>query len=283
MVIERRFISVNGIRTHFIESGQGYPLVLVHGLGASSISWSENVDPLSRHYRVIALDVPGHGDSEKPDNVRYNMYSGANFLDAFLDTLSIPRATIVGNSAGGLIAAQFAISKPQRLDALVLVDTGGLGRELRWFLRFASLPILGEFLENTSVRNTRALLRSIFYAPRPMEDGLLQELMRVRNLPGAKTAALECIRSHINLWGMKRDSVLTEKLRSLSMPLLIVWGEEDQIIPVSHARRAMELLPQAVVRIIPRCGHWPQMERPDEFNQIVVNFLQGSLIRAAGR
>ena len=130
-------------------------------------------------------------------------------------------------------------------------------------------------LEASNVRNTRALVNSIFYEPMPLNDGLVRELMRVRNLPGAKRAVLKAIRSSINLWGLKKKTEVLDQLRGLSIPLLIVWGEKDRILPVSHAYKAKEALPKAKVHVLERCGHWPQMERAEEFNSILLEFLQG--------
>jgi 4,5:9,10-diseco-3-hydroxy-5,9,17-trioxoandrosta-1(10),2-diene-4-oate hydrolase len=186
-------------------------------------------------------------------------------------------ASLVGNSAGGLLSANFALAYPDRVNRLALVDAAGLGRELAPFLRLASVPLLGELLETPNVRNTRALMKSIFYTPRPLTDGLAQELMRVRNLPGAKRAVLRAIRRGVNLLGLRRELVVLHNLGRIRVPLLIVWGREDRVIPVAHALRAAREVPNCKVYIFPRCGHWPQMERAKEFNRLLLQFLEGRL------
>ncbi|MFQ5861447.1 MAG: alpha/beta fold hydrolase, partial [Dehalococcoidia bacterium] len=203
-------IEVNGIGLHYLVAGEGPPVLLLHGLGASSVVWWENIVPLSQHFQVYALDLPGHGDSEKPRHIDYSPWAAPRLIQEFLGALGIQRASLVGNSAGGLLAVTFARSFPEWLERLVLVDTAGLGRELPWFLRFASLPLLGELLERPNVRNTQNLLRSVLYNPRSVSDGLVTELMRVRNLPGAKQAVLQSLRKGVNLLGLRRHYLMLE-------------------------------------------------------------------------
>ena len=253
---------------------EGPPLVLVHGLGASMEVWGENIAPLAQHHTVYALDLPGHGKSDKPRGIGYDAVSGAHFLVRFMDAVGVPTVTLMGNSAGGLITAICAVIYSQRVERLVLVDAAGLGRQMVWFLRFASLPIIGELLYIPNVRNASNLIKGVFYRPRPMVDDLVAELVRTRNTPDVKAAALSALRSGVNLWGLRKSMMVLDPIKGLAKPLLIVWGREDRIIPASHAERAARVLPDDVVHIIPQCGHWPQMERPEEFNPLVLRFLR---------
>lgn len=181
-------------------------------------------------------------------------------------------ATLIGNSAGGLLAALCALSYPEQL---VLVNTAGLGRELSWFLRLASLPFIGELLYTPNVRSTRNLAKSVFYDPRSVNDDVVNELVAVRNLPEAKMAVLKGLRSGIGPLGLRKYMMVLPKLRGLERPLLLVWGREDRIIPVSHAYKAARVLPHCELHVIPHCGHWPQMERPAEFNRLVLDAING--------
>ena len=260
-----------GVR--YVSEGKGPAVVLVHGLGASLSVWGENVGPLARGRAVYAVDLPGHGKSEKPGTLRYDAVAGAHFLVGLMDTLGLGSATLIGNSAGGLIAAVCALTYPRRVDGLVLVDSAGLGREMAWFLRLASLPVLGELMHLPNVRSTAAMMRSIFHQPRQIQEALAEDLMRARNDPRAKRSTLEAARSAISLMGLRSRMLVLHKLRDFLKPLLIVWGEEDRILPVSHARRAARALPHIPVHVIPGCGHWPQMEKAPEFNALVGGFL----------
>ena len=270
------FVEVQGLKVHYTIEGTGPAVIMVHGLGASMVTWASNIAPLASYYRVCALNLPGHGDSDKPPDLAYDSIAGAHFLDHFMKAMEMERATLIGSSAGGLIAAQCALRYPQRVEKLILVDSGGLGRTIAWFLRLISLPILGELLETPSIRNNTNLMKSIFYEPSAMDDRVFQELLRVRNLPGAKKAVIKAIRASINLWGLRKHLLILHALKKLTTPLLSVWGEEDRIIPVAHAHNATLTLPNARVHIIPRCGHLPQMEKAPEFNQLVLDFLRDS-------
>ena len=254
--------------------GEGPAVVLLHGLGASLAVWNENIIPLAEEHTVYAVDLPGHGKSDKPNEIGYDAFSGAHFLAQFMDTLGISTATLVGNSAGGLIAALFALSYPQRVGRLALVDSAGLGRQIAWFLRFSSLPLLGEVLHTPNVHSTKHLIKSLFYRPRPVDEALVRELMQVRNIPAAKRAALEAIRSGVNLWGLQKNTMVLSRLKHYPRPLIIIWGQEDRILPVAHAHRAAKVLSHGNVHVIPRCGHWPQLERPQEFNPLILGFLK---------
>ena len=138
-------------------------------------------------------------------------------------------------------------------------------------------PLLGELLHTPKVRNPRNLVKSVFYEPRSVSDGLLQEILQARNIPQAKRATLKSIRSGSGLWGVHKKMLVLDRLKDFMKPLLIVWGGEDRIIPVSHAHQAARVLSNSTVHIIPHCGHWPQLERSEEFNPLVLRFLKGAL------
>lgn len=266
------------VRVRYVIEGEGPAVMLVHGLGASLAVWGENITPLADGgHAVYALDLPGQGRSDKPEELNYNAVSGAHFLVDFMDVVGIESATLIGNSAGGLIAALCALTYPDRVDRLVLVDSAGLGRHMAWFLRFASLPFLGELLHIPLVRSTRSLMRSVFYEPGSVSRDMVNDVMQVPNTPEAKRSILKATRSGVNLLGLRRSMMVLPTLKDWMKPLLIVWGREDRILPVSHAYQAAKVLPNSRVHVIPWCGHWPQMERPQEFNPLVLRFLEESM------
>ena len=190
-----------------------------------------------------------------------------------MDALGIERASLAGCSMGGMVALRTALDYPDRVEKLVLVDAAGLGRELAWYVRMVNLPLVEEVLEIPSLRGTRASLKNILYNHSLIQDGFLQEIYRTRKLTGSKQAVLKMIRGAVGLRGVHKQWIMTEHLRHLNIPVLIVWGAQDRIIPVHHAYNAAREAPGVELYVFDQCGHWPQMEKSTEFNQLVLDFL----------
>ncbi len=275
---QKTFVTRGGINVHYLEAGEGPAVLLVHGLATSMVTWYCNIDALvSGGCRVLALDLPGHGDSDKPKDLDYDPASAAELIRQFLVELELDRISLVGNSAGGLVVGLFALAHPQQVEKLVLVAPGGVGRHVTWLLRVMSVPVLGELFYQPRLQSPLALARRIFFRPPPIFAKVLPEMERVRNLPGARHAAIQSIRSSVNLLGQRRKSYILDRLRDLKRPLLTIWGAEDAIIPSSQAAAVKLALPRSVTRVIPECGHWPHMEKAEQFNELLVRFLDGSL------
>ncbi len=253
-------------------------MVLLHGLSASWYTWCRNLEPLARAgFTVLALDLPGFGDSDKPRDLDYTPANGAKLVNDFLEALGVDRAVIVGSSAGGLVAGLFALNYPSRVERLVLVAPGGMGREVAWVLHFAVLPGLGETIFRTPFFDMFDFHRLTFCNAPKFLDQVLPELRRTAKLPGARRALLQSIRSSVNLFGQRRENMILGRLSKLPLPILTVWGQEDIIIPASQTQEVARLLPRSIVKTIPDCGHWPHMEQEDTFNQLLADFLRGDL------
>ena len=275
---QKTFVTRGGINVHYLEAGEGPVVLLVHGLGTSMVTWYCNIDALvSGGYRVLALDLPGHGDSDKPKDLDYNPAGAAELIHHFLVELKLDRISLVGNSAGGLVAGLFSLAYPQQVEKLVLVAAGGLGRHVTWLLRAMAVPVLGELIYQPGLQSPLSLVRRIFFRPPPILAKVLPEMERVRKLHGARHAAIQSVRSSVNLLGQRKKSYILDRLQDLKRPLLTIWGEEDSILPVSQAEAVRRALPRSVTRVIPECGHWPHMEKADQFNDLLVRFLDGSL------
>ncbi len=275
---EHKGVVLGGLNVHYVQAGQGPVVLLLHGLGTSLVTWSRNIEPLAAAgFTVLAPDLSGHGDSDKPAHLSYDPVDGARLIHQFLQSLGVARLSLVGNSAGGLVVGLFALSHPEKVERLVLVASGGLGRRVSWFLRFFSLPILGDLFYQPQLQNLTDFSKRIFYQAPPFLDEVLAEMYRVRALPGARRAGLRAIRSSINFRGLRQHRYILPRLKQLPVPLLTVWGREDNIIPVSHARLVRQELPHSVVRIMPQCGHWPHMEKAEQFNDLLIRFLRGAL------
>ena len=278
-------VDMDGVRVNYAEAGEGPALLLVHGVAGSHAIWWDNIRPLAEAgFRVLALDLPGHGDSDKPKSISYDPNAGAELLGRFLTALDVEKAVVAGNSAGGLMAALFALDQPHRVERLVLVAAGGIGRDVTWFLRVASLPVLGGLAYQPGLSAIGGMDRKmLFHRPPSFADDFLSELHRVQSLPGSRQAALRSIRSGVNLGGLRKERLILDRLSRLEVPVLTVWGENDRVLPVEHAAAVRRALPFSQVVIYPECGHWPQMEKAAEFNRLVIGFVQGALDQEFGR
>ena len=270
---ESRDAVVGGVRVD-IEAGQGTPLVLVHGLTSSKVAWRENILPLAERHRVYAVDLPGHGDSDK-SGVNYDSTSIVELMREFILGLGHQQVALAGISLGGGVSLLTALEHPEMVSKLVLCGSGALGREIAMVIRLAALPVVGEFLIGGPLDNTRAMARKCFFDKRLASDELVEELRRTNSLPGAYEATMTIIRRYISVWGVRPRYVVTNRLKSLDIPTMLFWGADDEIIPVKHAHRAAQMIPNAELHVFENCGHWPQMERTEEFNRLMLEFLSG--------
>ena len=276
---------VHGINVRYAVAGEGPAVLLVHGLASSMITWYCNMDALAdAGFTAIAVDMPGYGDSGLADHLDYAPETAARFLADFTAGLGIERFSVVGNSAGGLIAGVTALEYPDRVEKVALVAAAGLGRRLSWPLRIISVPVLGELIYKPHLISKAAIVKRIFFRPPAFLDEILPEMLRVRCLPHAPQVMLRSVRSGVNLLGLRRKHHIADRLRDLPIPLLAVWGEEDLVIPPFKAEDVQLALPCSTVHVLPECGHWPHMEKPEEFNRILTDFLsQPSPLAAISR
>jgi 4,5:9,10-diseco-3-hydroxy-5,9,17-trioxoandrosta-1(10),2-diene-4-oate hydrolase len=275
-------VYVHGINVRYAVAGEGPAVLLVHGLASSMITWYCNMDALAdAGFTAIAVDMPGYGGSGLADHLGYEPETAARFLADFTTELGIERFSVVGNSAGGLIAGVTALEYPERVEKVALVAAAGLGRRLSWPLRIISVPVLGELIYKPRMIGKAAMIKRIFFSPPAILDDILPEMLRVRCLPHAPRVMLKSVRSGVNLLGLRRKHNILHRLRDLPAPLLAIWGEEDLVIPPVKAEEVQRALPRSTVRVLQECGHWPHMEKPEEFNRILTDFLSQPLPLAA--
>lgn len=267
-----RHITVDGVKIHYVEAGQGSPVLLYHGLAAAVFTWRENMSVLSRHHRMFAFDVLGHGDSDKPD-VEYDPWDVADIMGRAAVQLGLADAAVIGNSAGGTLGMMLAIKFPDLVSRLVLVGSSGLGKEVPLYIRLLSLPLVGTVLQSHRLGGTKLMLESVFHDRTLASQDIVDEMHRTRSMPGAKEAVVRTLRRTVNLGGVRDDFVLADKLSELDIPVMLVWGAQDRMFPVSHAYRAAELTPTARLEVLDQCGHWPHMEKASEFNSLALDFL----------
>jgi pimeloyl-ACP methyl ester carboxylesterase len=251
----------------------------LHGIAGSSETWVPAMELLQRHCTVLAPDFLGHGSSAKPPG-DYSLGNHAAGLRDFLEILGIERATVMGQSYGGGVAMQFAYQFPESCERLILVDAGGLGREVSWMLRLVTLPgaeyvlpvvfsaplrhcgdsIIG-FLRDRGIRSPRAseTWRSFASLTEPANRAAFVRTMRAVIDPGGQAV-----------------SAIDRLYLAEDMPTLIVWGDQDKIIPVSHAYQAHEAIPKSRLEIMEGVGHYPHVEDPFRFVQILLEFLRST-------
>lgn len=270
--VEDGYAKVGDLTIHYRMAGGGPPVVLIHGLGASTGWWRENISSLASFYRLFLVDLPGHGLSDKR-RIRYSLDWGSQFLCAFMAAVGLDKATLVGHSMGGTLALNLALHFPQRVKQLVLVDSAGLGGEVMWLLRLLTVPLLGEMLSAPTRMSMKVLMSRLFCRPSQAPSGFLEEMCHERRAAGVKRAVLAMLRVGADLWGQRPDVILLERLTQVRVPTLIVWGADDRIVPAVHAHTAHQLIPDSKLHVIPGCGHCPQLEKPGEFNRIILDFL----------
>jgi len=273
---EDHYIKIGEINTRYWTAGDTGPnVVLIHGVGRFLEEWLPSFDALAAHYRVYALDLPGHGHTDKPLSASYRLADLAGFINDFMGALDISPAHVVGHSLGGGIALQLTLQFPEAVDKLVLVCSAGLGKEVTLVLRIASVPLLGEILTRPSLNGTRRLLKEFVKDPAFLTDDFIDLSYRMAALPGAQLAVLKTLRSAGNLFGQYDDTYrpIVDNLGSIESPVLIIWGRQDRVLPVAHGQAAVTRLPNASLEILEDCGHLPMLEKTQRFNESILDFL----------
>jgi pimeloyl-ACP methyl ester carboxylesterase len=269
-------VKIHGHDVRYRRAGTGEAIVLIHGLAGSSLTWREVMPTLAKKYDVIAPDLLGHGESAKPMG-DYSLGAMASGLRDLLAILDVERATIVGQSFGGGVAMQLAYQHPELCDRLVLVGSGGLGREVSWILRLCSLPGAEQLMPLIFPRPVAGIGDAIggFLHDRGMRAPLVGEMWRAySSLAGAENrkAFVRTMRGVIEPSG-QTVSALDRLYLAGNLPTLIVWGDRDAIIPVDHAHAAHEAIPGSRLEILDGVGHFPHAEDPERFTEVMCDFM----------
>jgi pimeloyl-ACP methyl ester carboxylesterase len=269
-----RSCTVGGARVNYVEIGQGPALVFVHGLSGCWQNWLENIPHFARNHRVIAIDLPGFGESELPlEDISIPGYG--RFVDAFLGEIGVESAAIVGNSMGGFISAEVAVSHPSRVDKLALVSAAGVmtvrTAELTVAKRLARMFHLGSarvIARRQSIVRRRGMRKLILWGIVRHPELLQPELIYEIASGGGKPGFLDAFRAIL-------DYDFSDRVADIERPTLIVWGRDDRIVPVGGAYRYERLIPNSQRVIFEETGHVPMIERPALFNRVLADFLAG--------
>ncbi|MCZ4097370.1 alpha/beta hydrolase [Streptomyces sp. SID13666] len=275
--VELRHHVVHGYRRAYRIAGEGPAILLIHGIGDSSATWADLIPGLARHNTVIAPDLLGHGASDKP-RADYSVAAYANGMRDLLGVLGIERATLIGHSLGGGVAMQFAYQFPERTERLVLVSTGGVGREVNPVLRAVSLPgadlMLSLLKLPTMGLQTRAFVQLMKFLDTDLGQDAPDLLNLVDALPDAtsRSAFIRTLRAVVD-WRGQVVTMLDRCYLVRGMPTMLLWGSRDSVLPVRHAHDAHSAMPGSRLEVFEGAGHFPFHTDPIRFLALVENFI----------
>ena len=254
-------VLVFGQKIQYVEAGSGPTVILLHGLGGSSVVWNFNIGPLAEKFHVVVPDQIGFGKSDKP-LVNYRIRTYVDFLDQFCKQLKIERATLVGNSMGGWIAAMYAASFPDRVDKLVLVDAAGYAppKDVDTRAFFGLNP--------TTRAGTKILLSKVFYNKAFQTDAAIDQAIATRMAAGDGYTIKSITESII-----RGEDFLDDVVKTIKQPTLIIWGRQDGLVPLANGERFNKDIAGSKMVVIDECGHIPNTEKPGEFNAALLKFL----------
>jgi pimeloyl-ACP methyl ester carboxylesterase len=278
-----RFVEIEGVRVHYQEAGeQGAPtLMLIHGFCASNFVWNESLVPLAeKGFRVVAPDLVGFGFSGKPKKGEYTIEMQARMITGLMDALGIERATLVGSSYGGAVAAVCALDSAERVERLVLVGAVSNDEATRHpLLRLAATPVVGELLSPVLL-DARRLVKLHLRRTYAAQNGFMldEERITAHQRPLRAAATHRAILRTLRRWSATR---IEQEAGRITQPTLLVWGAQDRDVPLRFGEQLHELIKQSRLFVFPNCGHLPQEERPQEFASLVAQFCRGEEMLAA--
>lgn len=273
-----QYVTIHGHRRAYVKAGSGPALLLLHGLGCDHTTWDPVIDRLARRFTVIAPDFLGHGESDKP-RADYSIGGYANGMRDLLTVLGIEQATVVGHSLGGGIAMQFAYQFPERTERLVLVAPGGIGPEVTPAIRAITVPgstrLLGLLtlpgVRHVGTAGLRALSRT--GAPAARDLGEVADIVDSFADPAARAAISHVVRACVD-WKGQVITMADRAYLTQAMPICVIWGRQDMVIPAGHAEIARAIMPGADIEVMEDSGHFPHKDHPERFVKLLVDFVR---------
>jgi pimeloyl-ACP methyl ester carboxylesterase len=273
-------VTIHGHDRAYVKVGSGPALLLLHGLACNHTTWTPVMRQLAKNYTVIAPDLLGHGESAKP-RADYSVAGYANGMRDLMTVLGIDKVTVIGHSFGGGVAMQFAYQFPERTERLVLVSSGGLGREVTPFIRMITLPGWEAAIGVATLPGVKQVGKAALKALHNPKHAATRDLLEVADIyealsdPRARFALRRLVTGVIDLRGqvvtMRDRAYLTQ-----AMPILVVWGAEDMVLPVSHTHALESIAPGAVVEVFGNSGHFPHKDQPDRFVKVLHSFIRNT-------
>ena len=273
-------VRIHGYRRAFVRAGSGPALLLLHGLGCDHTTWDPVIESLSRRYTVIAPDLLGHGESDKP-RADYSVGGYANGMRDLLSVLGIDRVTVVGHSLGGGVAMQFAYQFPERTERLVLVAPGGFGPEVTPLIRVVTTPgfhqVAGLLTLPGVLQLSTGGLRLLSRVPLPQTRDLGEVAAVVESFADSRSrAAIRHVVRAVVDWKGQVVTMTDRAYLTEHMPICIIWGSDDMVIPVGHAETARAVAPGARIKVVPNAGHFPHKDHPQRFVKLLNDFVRST-------
>jgi pimeloyl-ACP methyl ester carboxylesterase len=269
-------IEIDGLRLAYRSAGRGEPLLLLHGFTYSSYSFRYNIPVLSKFFNVICPDLPGHGLSAKPASFDYSLANEAALIQRFCNELGLKKVVLGGCSMGGALAMRIAIDYPWLVDRLILVDSAGLDLDVKSPQRIFAIPIIGHVAALVTTARFRAGTKARMNSD---EDAASREdyapYMKELSSFSFLIAGMRNLRAN--------RAFKVREIERIEQQTLIVWGERDQLFSIDSARMLAKIIPDSRLILLPEAGHLPNEEKPADFNQVVLDFLQRRIPSASGR
>lgn len=273
---EAKIFDYQGVRINYYEAGQGPPVILLHGFGASAYSWRFLGPALAKDHRVLTIDLKGFGLSAKPEDGKYAISDQADMVAEFIRARDLHDLVVIGHSMGGgvTLMTYFKVREqdPARIKKLVLIDSAGYPQKMPWFIWLAKAPVLGSVGGKlVSPRfATAQVLRKCYYNKDKITDEQIDTYAYYGSLPGAREALIQTAQQIVS----EDIEAVTARYKTISVPVLIIWGAEDEVVPLSVGKQFKRDIPNSELVILPQCGHMPPEEEPGETTRTVEGFLR---------
>ncbi|WP_157210298.1 alpha/beta fold hydrolase [Nocardioides aequoreus] len=275
--VELQRVTIHGHERVYVQMGSGPVLLLLHGLGCDHTTWLPVLRDLARDFTVIAPDLLGHGQSAKP-RADYSVGGYANGMRDLLTVLGIDKVTVVGHSFGGGVAMQFAYQFPERTERMILVAPGGMGPEVSPLIRAVTLPGFHQAMGLATLPGVRQVnrlgLKTLAKAPlgATRDLGEVADIVESFKDPRARAAIRHVVKAVVDTRG-QIVTMVDRAYLTQAMPMLVVWGTDDLVIPSRHAEHVARIAPGAVVELLRDSGHFPHKDHPERFGKIVRDFV----------
>lgn len=267
-----KFVTVDGKKVHYVEAGNGPPIILIHGFLYHTVMWKKNIDALAEKFKVYAIDLWGWGYSERLKEREYSFERYGKQIVGFMDALNIKKATLAGQSMGGGISVYVAAHYPERVDRLILVDPAVIPYPMTTIGKIYQFPFIGEFMNaipgDALMKNN---IKTIwFYDKNKVTEEYCKEVLQPLCIKGSYAGTMFILR-HV----LKEPYVESEAnlLAKMSIPTLIIHGREDKAIPLDRSKRLNDLWKGSKLVIFDKAGHSPHEEYPEKFNKLAIGFL----------
>lgn len=266
----------NNVEISYTDTGKGKPILLIHGFGASSYSWRYIVDNYREYYRIINIDLKGFGCSQKPKDNLYSIKDQSEIVSSLIEHLDLQSAIIIGHSFGGAVSLYTAIESKvkHRFSHLILLDSASYKQTFPYFISTLRIPIINKLSLSLlpAKLNTKEILKKGFYDDSKITETMIQEYSKHLNKPGAHHALIETAKQIIP----PDIDLITQKYKKITIPTLIIWGEQDEIVPLELGKRLNLDIPDSTLKIISNCGHIPHEECPEKTLSVLDDFLQNA-------